>query len=88
MVIGVNRASQPNVDVGASQYTSQLQGAKVVLPNHSAVLGEANQNLPSDAQHQGNFCWLTFSADQTALSSQNILLPYNGMEPQPGSVMT
>ena len=70
---------QPNVSVGTNQYTSQVQAAKVVLPNHRIMLGEANQNLPSDSQHQGNFSLtrsgLTFSANQSASSSQNISLP-------------
>ena len=78
--------------IGANQNASQYHPNKVVLPNHSAVLAERNQNVPSDAQHQSNFSLTrsgpVSSTDQTTSSSQNISLPNNGMDPQPGSVMT
>ena len=83
-----NQIGRPNDATNVSQYHPN----KVVLPNHSAVLAERNQNLPSDAQHQSNFSLTrsgpVSSADQTTSSNQNISLPSNGMDPQPGSVMT
>ena len=84
--IYLNQAGRPSDSIGINQNASQYYPNKVVLPNHSAVLGERNQSLPSDAQHQSSFSMIrsapVSSADQTALSSQNISLPSKGMEVQ------
>ena len=87
-----NQAGRVNNNSGVHQTASQYYPNKVVLPNHSAVLAERNQNSALDSQYQSKTSLTrsgpVFSADQTALSSQNISLPNNVIEVQPGSVMS